>query len=357
MSVNEERGDSVGGGSADSKSTTEPEVEGEVSGSRMSIADIGRNVISAEIKGLESLHREMGEGFERAVRILLECAGKVIVCGIGKSGIIARKIAATLSSTGTPAVHLNTVEAGHGDMGMVTGEDVFLAVSKSGGNDEATRLIPYLKAMDVRMVSITANPDSALARESDVVLRITAGEEACPMGMVPTTTTTASLALGDALAVAVLRMKDFGREDFARLHPSGVLGRKLYLTVGDLMHVGEEMPLVCEATPLREALIEIVEKKLGCTGVTGADGKLKGIITDGDLKRILIKNPQALDTEVSVLMTTSPRTTKPETLAVKALENMEMDSRGRITQLFVLSEEGRPIGLVHIHDIVRAGLK
>jgi len=357
MNVNEKNRDTVGNAGKGSRHRGNPRSEGEGSNSRMSIAEIGRDVISAEIQGLESLHREMGNDFERAVRILLECEGKVIVCGIGKSGIIARKIAATLSSTGTPAVHLNTVEAGHGDMGMVTGEDVFLAVSKSGGNDEVTRLIPYLKAMEVKMISITANPDSALAGESDVVLRITVDEEACPMGMVPTTTTTASLALGDALAVAVLRMKDFGREDFARLHPSGVLGRKLYLTVGDLMHVGEEIPLVSEETPLREALIEIVEKKLGCTGVTGARGELRGIITDGDLKRILINNPQALDTVVSGLMTTSPRTTTPETLAVKALEDMEMNPRGRITQLFVTSKEGRPVGLVHIHDIVRAGLK
>ncbi|MFO7915616.1 MAG: KpsF/GutQ family sugar-phosphate isomerase [Candidatus Krumholzibacteriales bacterium] len=319
--------------------------------------EIGREVISTEIEGLREIEKSIGGEFARAVDLLVSCSGKVILCGTGKSGIIARKIAATLSSTGTPAVYLHSVEAGHGDIGMITGNDVFISVSKSGGSEELTRLIPYLKNLRVSMITVTANLDSQLARESDVTLYISSGKEACPMGLVPTTTTTASLVLGDALAVAALKVKDFGREDFARLHPNGVLGRKLYLRVGELMHTGDEIPLVRKSTSLREALIEIVEKKLGCTGVIGEDGRLEGIITDGDLKRILIRNPDPLETVVEEVMTASPRTADPDMLAIDALEEMEMNPAGRITQLFVVDGGGTPAGLIHIHDIIQAGLK
>ncbi|MDZ7860869.1 MAG: KpsF/GutQ family sugar-phosphate isomerase [Candidatus Krumholzibacteriota bacterium] len=329
---------------------------GESSGQRKT-SDIGREVVLKEIEGLKGLHDGIGDEFEEAVKILLECPGKVIVCGIGKSGIIARKIAATLSSTGTPAVYLHSVEAGHGDMGMVTGNDVFLAVSKSGGNEEVTRLIPYLKAIRVKIISITASEDSRLAEESDVVLLINSKEEAGSIGVVPTTTTTVSLVLGDALAVAVLTKKNFSREDFAILHPGGVLGRKLFLKVSGLMHVEDELPLVSMDTSLKEALIEIIDKKLGCTGVTGPGGRLAGIITDGDLKRILTENPSALDTPVSKLMTKSPMTVSPNLLVVEALKEMEMNPKGQVTQLFVLDDEGYPVGIIHIHDILRAGLK
>lgn len=319
--------------------------------------EIGREVVSTEIEGLREIEKSIGEEFARAVDLLVSCSGKVILCGTGKSGIIARKIAATLSSTGTPAVYLHSVEAGHGDIGMITGNDVFISVSKSGESEELTKLIPYLKGLGVGMIAVTASIDSRLARESDVTLYISAGKEACPMGLVPTTTTTASLVLGDALAVAALKVKDFGREDFARLHPNGVLGRKLYLRVGELMHTGDEMPMVKKRTSLREALIEIVEKKLGCTGVSGEDGRLEGIITDGDLKRILIRNPDPLEEVVEEVMTASPRTVPPDMLAIDALEEMEMNPAGRITQLFVVGGGGKPVGLIHIHDIIQAGLK
>ncbi|MCD6379733.1 KpsF/GutQ family sugar-phosphate isomerase [bacterium] len=322
-----------------------------------SIIDIGCEVISQEIEGLKALNRSIGAEFEKAVNILFDCTGKVIVCGIGKSGIIARKIAATLSSTGTPAVYLHSVEAGHGDMGMVTEDDVFLAVSKSGGNEEVTRLIPYLKTLNIEMISITANADSKLAKESDVVLLIDPRQEAGSMGVVPTTTTTVSLVLGDALAVAVLTKKKFGREDFAILHPGGVLGRRLFLKVSGLMHVGDELPAVGQDTPLKEALIQIIDKKLGCTGVTDGEGKLIGIITDGDLKRILTENPEALNTVVSELMTRMPMTISPDLLAVDALKQMEMNPKGQITQFFVLDDDGYPVGIIHIHDIIKAGLK
>ena len=208
------------------------------------VEEIGREVIASEIRGLQDLRRAIGPEFRRAVAMLLECRGKVIVCGIGKSGIAARKIAATLSSTGTPAVYLHAVDAAHGDMGMITKEDVFLAVSKSGKNDEVAKLIPFLKTLKVKMIAITASPDSPLAVESDLALFTMALREACPMDIVPTTSTTSAIVLGDALAVAALQSRNFGREDFARLHPSGILGKRLNLTVGELMHKGEALPAI-----------------------------------------------------------------------------------------------------------------
>lgn len=323
----------------------------------METLDLGREVIALEIEGLEDLHRSIGSQFSEAVEMILDCGGKVIVCGIGKSGIVARKIAATLSSTGTPSVFLHSVEAAHGDMGMVAKDDIFLAVSKSGGDDEFSKLLPYLEAIDVKMIAITANAESRLAEESDIVLIIPGGKEACPMDVVPTTSTTVSLALGDALAVAAFRKRNFGKEDFARLHPSGVLGRRLNLTVGELMLKDGQVPSVGLDTPLRDALTEIVDKHVGCTAVVDGDGKLEGIITDGDLKRILIKNPAALGLPVSGLMTKSPLTIDAGVLAIEALEQMEMNPKGPVTHFFVVDEEGKLEGLLHIHDILRAGLK
>ena len=321
------------------------------------VVEIGRDVVAQEIKGLRELKINIGPAFERAVEILLECRGKVIVCGIGKSGIVARKIAATLSSTGTPSVYLHPGEAVHGDMGMVTEDDVFLAVSKSGSNEEMEKIHPYLRAMKVKRIAITARDDTQLAEASDVVLLTGAEREACPMDIVPTTSTTTAMVLGDALAVAVYRCRNFSREDFARIHPSGALGRRLLLTVGELMHSGNELPLVSMDTPLQESLFEIVNKRLGCTGVVDRGGVLVGIVTDGDLKRILIKNPAALKIKVSELMKADPRTVRTGEMAIDALERMEMDPPGPVTQLFVTDDEGHPLGVIHIHDIIRAGLR
>jgi len=321
------------------------------------IIDIGKDVIEKEMDGLRGLLERIGKEFQKAVELILSCRGKVIVCGIGKSGIVARKIAATLSSTGTPAVYLHPAEAVHGDMGMITADDVVIIVSKSGNNDEIGKLFPYLKSMGVRIVAITSNGDSSLARESDIVLDTAVTKEACPMDIVPTTSTTASMVLGDALAVAIFRSRDFKREDFARLHPSGVLGKRLSLKVSELMHSGDEVPLVNTGTTLKDALFEIINKRLGCTGIVDQDGTLRGIITDGDLKRILIKNPEALGESVERLMTKNPRTIKAEVLAVEALERMEMDPPGPITQLFVVDDFMKPVGIIHIHDIIRAGLR
>jgi arabinose-5-phosphate isomerase len=320
-------------------------------------AEIGREVITHEMEGLGKLRESLGEDFERAVGLLLNCHGKVVVCGIGKSGIVARKIAATLSSTGTPSVYLHPVEATHGDMGMITDDDILLAVSKSGGNKELTDLMQYLREMEVKIISITSKADSPLAEDSDITLVTAIEREACPMDVVPTTSTTAAMVLGDALAVAVFRNRDFGREDFARLHPAGVLGKKLLLTVDTLMHQGEEVPVVEEITKLRDALFEIANKRLGCVGVTDRRGRLVGIITDGDLKRILIKDPSAMESKVSDLMTIHPRTIRGDRLAIEALEQMEIGDPSPITQLFVVDSDGVPKGLIHIHDIIRAGLK
>ncbi len=324
---------------------------------RENVVEIGRTVIAQEIEGLRELRTNIGPAFERAVGVLLECQGKVIVCGIGKSGIVARKIAATLSSTGTPSVYLHPGEAVHGDMGMVAEDDVFLAVSKSGSNEEMAKILPYLRAMKVTRIVITARDDTQLAEASDVVLSTGAEREACPMDIVPTTSATAAMVLGDALAVAVYRCRNFSREDFARIHPSGALGKRLLMTVGELMHTGDELPLVSMDTPLKESLFEIVNKRLGCTGVTNGEGLLVGIVTDGDLKRILIKNPVALEVKVAALMTSTPRTVRTGELAIDALEFMEMAPPGPVTQLFVTDDEGRPLGIIHIHDIIRAGLR
>ena len=337
-------------GSPDAAETSGADLKGEA-------LDIGREVIALESAGLEELRRTIGPQFGDAVELILGCDGKVIVCGIGKSGLIARKIAATLSSTGTPSVFLHSVEAAHGDMGMVAENDIFLAVSKSGGDDEFSKLLPYLRAIGVKMIAITGNPESRLAKESNVVLLIPAGKEACPMDIVPTTSTTVSMVLGDALAVAAFRKRNFGKEDFARLHPSGVLGRRLTLTVGELMHRDDQVPCVGLETSLRDALIEIMDKHVGCTAVTDDNGKLEGIITDGDLKRILVKNPDALGLPVSGLMTKSPLTIGAGVLAIEALKKMEMNPKGPITHFFVVDGDCKLEGLIHIHDILRAGLK
>lgn len=333
------------------------EDEGSMEREPKDLISLGREVVSLEIEGLRELERGIGPDFERAVKLLLQCRGKVVVCGMGKSGIVARKIAATLSSTGTPSVYLHPGEAAHGDMGMVTEEDVFLAISKSGSNEEITKLLPYLGRMGVRMISITASEGSELARASDIVLFMNVGKEACPMDVVPTTSTTAAMVLGDALAVAAFRSRDFSRDDFARLHPSGILGKRLSLTVGELMHSGEGMPVVSVKTLLREALLEIIIKRLGCTGITDQAGRLTGIITDGDLKRILVKDSSALDRPVEQIMTRDPRTIRKELLAIDALERMEIDPPGPVTQLFVVDGENRLVGVIHMHDIIRAGLR
>jgi arabinose-5-phosphate isomerase len=286
----------------------------------------------------------------------MDCEGRLIVSGIGKSGVIAKKIAATMTSTGTPSFYLHPVEAVHGDLGLVSEKDVVLFISKSGNGDELKQLLPSLRRLRVTIIAITGSPDSLLATKSDIVLCTRVSKEACAINLAPTTSTTAALVMGDALASALMERKGFKEDDFARFHPSGILGKRLTLTVGELMRTGSDVPAVEQGTDLKDALLEIMDKRVGCTGVVSSDGKLRGIITDGDLKRILVQHPDAMETKVEKVMTPEPRTISPDVLAADALSGMEMNTPGPITMYFVTDPDDRPVGIIHIHDILKAGL-
>jgi arabinose-5-phosphate isomerase len=285
--------------------------------------------------------------------MLRHCKGKVVVTGVGKSGLICAKIAATLSSTGTPAFFLHSGDALHGDLGMVMPNDVVLAISNSGETDEILKLLPHFKRHGLKLIVITGNPESTLATAGDVVLNVRV-KEACPLGLAPTTSTTVSLAMGDALAVVLLEQKGFNEVEFAMRHPGGMLGRKLLLRVEDLMYRGERLPLVHELTIVKDALFEITAKRLGVTGVINDKHELVGVLTDGDLRRGLESRGQILILAAGDLMTRSPKTIPAETLASEAVAVMEKFS---ITSLFVLEHESKkPIGIVHLHDLIKVGL-
>jgi len=303
---------------------------------------------------VRALSARLGLPFARAVRVIVASRGTVVVSGMGKSGVVARKIAATFASTGTPAVFLHPGDAAHGDLGMVGSGDVVLVVSKSGEGDELLRILPAVRALGATIVAITGAPDSALARQAHVALDARVEREACPMDLVPTASTTAALALGDALAVAVLEEKRIDRSTFALYHPGGVLGKRLLLRVRDVMHSGDELPAVREDALMKDALCEIVNKRLGLTTVVDGEGVLVGIITDGDLKRILMQRADILDTRVGDVMTRSPKTIRGEELVATALERMETLAATPITSLVVLSDSGAPDGVIHIHDCLKA---
>jgi len=322
---------------------------------RETLAD-ARGVLDKEIAGLRAVRQRLGASFVEAVDLLERCTGRVIVAGVGKSGIVAKKIAATLTSTGTRSFYLHPVEAAHGDMGILAPEDVLLVVSYSGANDEFEELLTASNRMHIPLVVLTGNPGSWIARSSRLVIDCRVPEEACPLNLAPTASTTASLAVGDALAVALLKRRDFGAEHFALTHPSGVLGRRLLLTVRDIMHTGDELPRALPETTLRNALFVIMEKHLGCVFVVDDDARLLGIITDGDLKRILIRDPEALERAVRGVMVADPRRIAADRPVVEALRDMEENTGGAITQLAVVDEEGRLEGAIHLHDIVRVGL-
>lgn len=313
-----------------------------------------RDVLDIESQGILSLIDRLDENFVRAVDLLFDCKGKVVVTGLGKSGLICHKIAATLSSTGTPALFLHAGDAIHGDLGMIMKGDAVLAVSNSGETDEILKLLPIIRRFGLKLIVITGNPNSTLSRAADVVLNAAVKEEACPMGLSPTASTTAALAMGDALAVVLLEKKGFKEEDFALRHPGGILGRKLLLLVEDLMHRDAEVPLVSEETPIKEALLEITSKRLGVTGVIDGQGNLAGVITDGDLRRGLESKGDIFDLKAKDLMGHNPKTISADALAVHAVEVMEEYS---ITSLFIL-ENGRrrPLGIVHLHDLLKAGI-
>jgi arabinose-5-phosphate isomerase len=311
-------------------------------------------VLRVESNGILSMIDHLDESFVRAVELLGGCRGKVVVTGVGKSGLICRKIAATLASTGTPSFFIHAGDGVHGDLGMVMKDDVILALSNSGETDELLKVLPHFKFHGLKVIVMTGNPESTLAKAGDVVLNVGVRDEACPLGLAPTTSTTAALAMGDALAVVLLEERGFNEADFAVRHPGGTLGRRLLLRVEDLMCRGNQLPLVQDITSVKEALFEITSKRLGVTGVVDAEGKLVGVITDGDLRRGLHRRGDILALQAKDLMTSNPKTIPADTLATEAVAVME---RFAITSLFVLEGGNkRPRGIVHLHDLVKAGL-
>jgi len=319
------------------------------------IIEEARRVIRVEADALNALADRIDGEFERAVELVLTSKGRVVVTGMGKSGLIGLKIASTMASTGTPAFFLHPAEGIHGDLGMIMKGDVVIAVSNSGETEERLRILPVLKRLGATLISMTGNPASTLARSGDAVLDISVMEEACPLGLAPTASTTATLAMGDALAVVLLLKRGFSAEDFALFHPGGALGKKLLLTVNDLMHAGEATPLVSQDTLMREALFEITAKKLGIAGVVDSNGALLGVITDGDLRRSLEQGVDILNRSAGEMMSRNPKRIRSSELAAKALQQMEQFS---ITSLFVFEDEqdARPVGIVHLHDLLKAGI-
>ncbi|HTR81374.1 MAG TPA: KpsF/GutQ family sugar-phosphate isomerase [Bacteroidota bacterium] len=313
----------------------------------------GKQVIRIEARSLEALVDKIDGSFERAVRIIFETKGRIVVTGMGKSGIIARKIVATMNSTGTPAIFLHPSDAVHGDLGMVRREDVIICISKSGETAEILQLIPMFKRIEVPIIAMLGNVNSSIAKASDVVLDITVEEEACPHDLAPTSSTTATLAMGDALAITLLEKRDFSKEDFALFHPGGSLGKRLLLKIEELMTGGAQVPKISLGTSLKDAILEMTTKRLGATCVVDGEGKLKGIITDGDLRRLLQKTADVSGATAEQVMTKNPKTILLGSLAAAALQLMETFS---ITQLIIVDGDHRPVGMVHLHDLVKAGL-
>ncbi len=309
---------------------------------------LARDVLDIEADAVRALSDQLDGGFVQAVALLLGCRGRVVVSGIGKSGHIARKIAATLASTGTPAFFVHPAEASHGDLGMVTSDDVFIGISYSGESEELVAILPLVKRIGAKLIAITGRAGSSLGTLADVNLNAAVSKEACPLNLAPTASTTAALALGDALAVAVLDARGFGSEDFARSHPGGALGRRLLTYVRDVMRSGDDVPSVGLNATLSDALFQITAKRLGMTAVVDADGKVAGIFTDGDLRRVLARDGDFRTLPITEVMTRDPRTIAPDHLAVEAVELME---RHRINQMLVVDADGALIGALNMHDL------
>jgi len=314
---------------------------------------LAERVLRIETEGILGLIPRLNDSFLKAVETLRACQGRVVVTGIGKSGHIGRKIAATLSSVGTPAFFLHPAEGAHGDIGMVARGDVVMAVSNSGETEEVLTLLPAIKRLELPLVVLSGNPQSTLAQHAEVVLDVSVAEEACPLNLAPTASTTAALAMGDALAVALLELSDLQEEDFAIVHPGGNLGRR-FLKVEELMHRGDKIPRVDEESVMKDVVVEMTAKRLGVTTVVNAEGVLVGIITDGDLRRALQRDGSVFEKRAKEVMTRQPRTVKKSVLASVALEMMEQNPSRPITQLVVIDAERRPIGIIHLHDILRA---
>lgn len=318
------------------------------------ILDIAKKVLKTEADAVFGLIEKLNSDFEKAVVIIYESKGRVVVTGMGKSGLVGKKIAATLASTGTPAFFLHPAEAIHGDLGMVTADDVIIAISNSGETEELVGIIPFLKRFNVSLISMTGNPNSTLSKAADVKLDVSVKEEACPLGVVPTASTTATLAMGDALAVALLIKRGYNEEDFAFFHPGGSLGKKLFIKVKDLMHTGDALPLVSPDMSMTKAVMEISSKRLGVAIVADPDKKILGVITDGDLRRGIEKWGKAVfDMKAGEVMTKNPKTISEDELAAKALSIMEDKS---ITSLAVPDSDGKAKGIIHLHDILKQGI-
>ena len=314
---------------------------------------LGREVIQLEADALNALTKRLDGQFAKACELVLACQGRVIVTGMGKSGHIGGKIAATLASTGSPAFFVHPGEASHGDVGMITPVDIVLAISNSGETEEILTILPIIKRLGVKLVALTGGMDSSLARQADAVLNVGVEKEACPHNLAPTASTTAALAMGDALAVALLKSRGFTPEDFARSHPAGRLGRRLLLYVSDIMHTGAAVPQVAETASLREALLEMTGKGLGMAGVVDKTGRLIGILTDGDLRRVLNRGVDVYAARITDVMTRNPKTPQADKLAAETVQLMRTL---KINGLFVVDKDNRILGALNMHDLFRAGV-
>ncbi|KTG28516.1 D-arabinose 5-phosphate isomerase [Idiomarina sp. WRN-38] len=314
---------------------------------------LGQQVLDIEKQAIEGLYEYLDDNFDAACQTLFNCKGRVIVTGMGKSGHIGGKIAATLASTGTPSFFVHPGEASHGDLGMVAAQDVVIAISNSGETSEVLNILPVIKRLGVPLIAMTGKPESTLARLADTHVCIAVAQEACPLGLAPTASTTATLVMGDALAVALLNARGFTADDFALSHPGGSLGKRLLLRLQDIMHTGERIPLVSESAIIRDALLEMSRKGLGMTAITDAQGRLAGIFTDGDLRRILDNQVDVHTTSIADVMTRSCTTANADMLAAEALKLMQ---DRKINGLIITDQEGRPCGAMNMHDLLQAGV-
>ena len=317
------------------------------------IIEKAKEVIRKEAEAVLNLEKKINSEFQKAVEMVLKCKGRVIVTGMGKSGLIGKKIAATLASTGTSAIFLHPVEGLHGDLGIVRRDDVVIAITKSGETEELQQLFPLFKRLGVPIISLTGNPKSPAAEKSDVVIDVSVDEEACPNNLVPTSSTTAALVMGDALAIALLEERHFSAEDFALLHPGGYLGKRLLLKVKDIMHTGTDIPIISEDANMKEVILEMTSKRFGATTVVNEKKELTGIFTDGDLRRLVEKTEEIFKLKAREVMTRNPKTISEEELAAKALNRMEFYN---ITCLIVPDWKKEPIGILHLHDLLKAGV-
>ncbi len=319
----------------------------------MDFCKLGLNVIETEAKAVFDLAQRIDAKFQAACERLLSCKGRIVVTGMGKSGHIGKKIAATLASTGSPAFFMHPAEANHGDLGMITQHDIVLALSYSGQTNEVVTLLPLLKRLEVPLITLTGNAKSILAQAADINLDVSIHEEACPLGLAPTTSTTVALVMGDALAITLLQARGFSAEDFARAHPGGALGKRLLLRVDEIYHSGDALPMVHEDVSVSNALIEVTAKKLGMTCVTNTQGALAGVYTDGDIRRTLTQHRDINSTPIHEVMTRNCQTIRQGLLAAEALALMQ---KNVITSLVVVDESQCPIAVIHLHDLLRAGV-